>query len=717
MARVEQNILISTEEAVLEILREMDSLAHHEERDRAAMRRAVSDYAAMQVMPLLDEMSVSELSRLKQNLHISLLQKSGYETVGSLLRSDARTLSEINGISRETGEFLIDASEQIRKDLAAASHFRLGAEPEQKEILKSIYVLIGHRQLAPSAIRIYDRYHDTLESLLEKVKPLHARGLAWFFTAPKKKREARLAFEELNHLLSAEPGRQVEQLKQKDDLLQSVSEEDLYAYYRANAAVFENILLEQDDRFVDYDVIEGGIPSEMAAEISRYELNRDLLKAQLRPYQEFGVKYILVQKNCLLGDEMGLGKTIEAIGAMAHLASQGEMHFMVVCPAGVRINWQREILKHSKLNPVLIHGADENALGEWIGFGGVAVTTYESIARFRLPEGFRMAMLTADEAQYVKNPKAQRTQNLRNLSMQSERTLYMSGTPLENRVDEMIELVRALSPTVADELEGRKYMAAAPMFRELLSPVYLRRKREDVLSELPDLNVTDEWCLIHPEELVQYRMSLSAGLFHHMRRVSWETDEIEKSAKGQRLYELLNTAAEEARRVLVFSWYLDTLHTIEKMFGQRCLGTISGALSPDQRQVLIDRFSGSEPGSVLLMQTMTGGTGLNIQAASMIIFAEPQIKPSLEQQALSRAYRMGQTRSVTVHRLLAVGTVDEAVCDLLEQKQALFDAFADESAVAEAEMSSREEREWIRSLIQKEKEKYLQSEETDHEGN
>ena len=185
-----------------------------------------------------------------------------------------------------------------------------------------------------------------------------------------------------------------------------------------------------------------GLPEQLVQEIEAHPLNLQYLKATLRSYQTFGTKYIVHQGKTLLGDEMGLGKTIQAIAAMAAMKAEGKTHFMVVCPASVLINWCREIEKHCHLAVTKIHGNDEAALRCWRENGDVAVTTYESISRFQLPETFPISMIVTDEAHYVKKPETLQTKSLKKLLAQTEYVLFMSGTPLENRVEEMCALVQ-----------------------------------------------------------------------------------------------------------------------------------------------------------------------------------------------------------------------------------------------------------------------------------
>ncbi len=166
------------------------------------------------------------------------------------------------------------------------------------------------------------------------------------------------------------------------------------------------------------------------------------------------------------------------------------------------------------------------------------------------------------------------------------------------------------------------------------------------------------------------------------RRVSWNVDDLKDSSKASRLLELVEEAESENRKVIVFSFFLDTIHKVTMLLRNRCTNPINGSVTPQRRQEIIDEFDNAPAGTVLVAQIQSGGTGLNIQSASVVILCEPQFKPSIENQAISRAYRMGQTRNVLVYRLLCERTVDEKIMSILESKQATFDAFADKSVAA-----------------------------------
>ena len=159
-------------------------------------------------------------------------------------------------------------------------------------------------------------------------------------------------------------------------------------------------------------------------------------------------------------------------------------------------------------------------------------------------------------------------------------------------------------------------------------------------------------------------------------------EDLSLSSKAKRLAEIVEEAQEDGRKVIVFSFFLDTIAKVCSLLGDRCTEPINGSIPPAKRQEIVDAFDKAPAGAVLPAQIQAGGTGLNIQAASVVVLCEPQLKPSIENQAVSRAYRMGQARNVLVYRLMCDETIDERIMELLAEKQKQFDAFADESVVA-----------------------------------
>jgi SNF2 family DNA or RNA helicase len=245
-------------------------------------------------------------------------------------------------------------------------------------------------------------------------------------------------------------------------------------------------------------------------------------------------------------------------------------------------------------------------------------------------------------------------------------------------------------------------LSATDSFKKEVAPVYLRRVRDDVLTELPDLIENEDWLEPSSVELNLYYDSVMSGNFMAMRRISWDGD-ISQSCKADRLLELCDEARDESRKVIVFSFFRDTLSKVCRLLGSRAIGPITGDVSNAKRQEMIDEFTEAEDGKVLVAQVQAGGVGLNIQSASVVVFCEPQIKPSLETQAISRAYRMGQVRNVHVHRLLCVETIDERMMEMLARKQAEFDTYADESVAGKESLREQSENAWIKDIIEQER--------------
>ena len=426
----------------------------------------------------------------------------------------------------------------------------------------------------------------------------------------------------------------------------------------------------------------GGLPAAIADAVEATSVDLSLMTANLRRYQQFGTQYIVHQKRVLLGDDMGLGKTIQVLAAMCHLAAQGKKRFFVVAPNSVLINWEREVRKHTKLNPIVVHGFDrDDELAQWRREGGVAITTYTTLAR--LLEGIdKVDLLAVDEAHSVKNPSAQRTQSVKQLCGLAEYAVFMSGTALENRLEELHTLVTTVQPNIGAEVSAllRQVRPVPAEVRTQLAPVYLRRTQADVLTELPDLTETDEVIPLEPADLEAYRASPD-NLMHRRLAATIGVGNMQ-SAKFDRLKELLDGYKEDGRKVAVFSFFRQVLNDVSTSVGG--CPQINGSISAEERQLVLDRFAAQEGFGVIALQIEAGGIGINLQCAQVVILMEPQFKPSTERQAIARVRRMGQTRKVNAHRLIAKGTVDEALVLLVEIKKQVFADYAQRSAVTEA---------------------------------
>ncbi len=671
------------------------------------LRQTADAFWSAKFRAALEDMSVDMLSQSKKGIRVSYLKDAGITNIYTLSKKTVAQLEALEGIGLQGAQRISMLTRQIVDNARKKLSVRIDAdEPSVADdaLIRALRTLLEHDAQRVRFRALFDTHHIPLQQELKDAKPASG-SLRWFFTGAEKKEYAIRAARSLQRRLDGDLGDET----LFDEYDHNPDATECRIYFRQNSAICYAALERHCAHLNTAELPPTGLSQELLAAVEAQVLDLRYLKATLRSYQAFGVKYAVHQKRTLLGDEMGLGKTIQAIGVMAAIKAQGKTHFMVVCPASVLINWYREIQKHSHLGVTKIHGADEQALESWLKDGDVAVTTYESISRFALPKGFGFHMLVVDEAHYVKNPEAQRTVAMGSLLEKTEGVLYMSGTPLINRVDEMCFLVGCLQPKIAKQLEKVKNVSTAQQFRQELAPVYLRRVREDVLKELPDLTEKAQWCQMSGEEMAAYREAVVSGNLMAMRQVSWQVRDLAKSAKAQRLLELCNDARESGRKVIVFSFFRKTLEKVRQLLGDRCMDTISGDINPARRQEIVDEFNAAEPGAVLVSQVQAGGTGLNIQAASVIIFCEPQLTPAIENQAIGRAYRMGQTQDVLVHRLLADGTIDERMLEILSGKQVEFDSFADDSVVGSGQLEAQASS-WVTQMVREEQERIAQAE-------
>uniref|UniRef100_UPI001603356A DEAD/DEAH box helicase n=1 Tax=Nocardioides pelophilus TaxID=2172019 RepID=UPI001603356A len=456
---------------------------------------------------------------------------------------------------------------------------------------------------------------------------------------------------------------------------------DPRADFAARPADYYAMLSELGYLVEDEEASHGDLPPGLVESVREQALRTEALTVALRGYQSFGARFALVQRKVILGDEMGLGKTIEALAVLAHLWSTGATHFLVVCPPGVLVNWLREIAARSTLEAHRIHGPDaQEAAAAWVARGGVAVTTYDTawMESRAWSQGPTIACVVVDEAQYVKNPEAQRSRRTAALLAGVERAILLTGTPMQNHVGEFRTLISYLQP---DLMSGPVELAPR-LFRRAIAPAYLRRNQEDVLAELPGLVEVEEWLPMGPADLAAYREGVEAGNLMQMRRAAMLHGA--DSPKVDRLVEIVEEAEDNGRRVIVYSFFNEVLAAVRAVLDGPVFGPLDGSVAAAARQRMVDEFSDAEGGAALLAQVTTGGVGLNIQAASVVVLCEPQLNPALEAQAVARAHRMGQLHSVQVHRLLSEDSVDERIHELLGQKRELFEEYAGTSVTAAA---------------------------------
>ncbi|MFE4968584.1 SNF2-related protein [Streptomyces sp. NPDC056660] len=456
------------------------------------------------------------------------------------------------------------------------------------------------------------------------------------------------------------------------------------------------------------------------------------LRATLRDYQLRGLAWLDLMTSLGLGgclaDDMGLGKTITVIAL--HLKRARTEPTLVVCPASLLGNWQREIARFAPGVPVRrFHGPDRTLDGL---DGGFVLTTYGTLraAAARLADQ-PWGMVVADEAQHVKNPYSATAKALRTIPTPAR--VALTGTPVENNLSELWALLDWTTPGLlgplksfrarhARAVENGEDQQAVARLAGLVRPFLLRRKKSDpgIVPELPPKTETDHPVPLTREQAALYeavvresmlaietaegvaRRGLVLKLLGALKQICdhpalYLKEETRgdglaaRSGKLTLLDELLDTVLAEDGSVLVFTQYVGMARMITAHLQARAVPVdlLHGGTPVPERERMVDRFqAGATP--VLVLSLKAAGTGLNLTRAGHVVHFDRWWNPAVEEQATDRAYRIGQTQPVQVHRLVTEGTVEDRIAEMLEAKRALADAILGSGESALTELTDRE---------------------------
>jgi SNF2 family DNA or RNA helicase len=449
----------------------------------------------------------------------------------------------------------------------------------------------------------------------------------------------------------------------------------------------------------------------------KFELPKDF-NATLRAYQTEGFEWLCRLSawgvGACLADDMGLGKTVQGLALIQSRASKGAT--LVLAPASVCRNWEAECRKFTPtLNPILFSDSDRELTLEGAGVNDLLITTYDLMARstemFAKKE---FATIILDEAQAIKNRTTKRSEAA--MQLQGDFKIIMTGTPMENHLGELWNLFQFINPGLlgspekfqekfALPIEKNGDEAARDQLRKLLQPFMLRRKKDEVLKELPaktEITLTVElskqerafYEALRRKAIADLESDQSEEPKHlkilaqimRLRRAAChpqlvdETFEGIESAKLKLFGEVVEELLENGHKALVFSQFVGHLSILKNYLEERGIKYqyLDGQTPMKLRQKRIEAFQNGE-GDLFLISLKAGGTGLNLTNADYVIHMDPWWNPAVEDQATDRAHRIGQEKPVTVYRLVTENTIEEKILKLHEQKRDLADSLLEGS--------------------------------------
>lgn len=444
------------------------------------------------------------------------------------------------------------------------------------------------------------------------------------------------------------------------------------------------------------------------------------LEATLRPYQARGVAWLRAMTELGIGaclaDDMGLGKTLQVIALHLHRVVAGQGPTLVVCPTSLVANWEREVRRFAPTVPVRRYHGSDRGLDD-LGPDELVVTSY-GVAR-RDVEALGAAgftLVVADEAQQAKNPASATARALRRLPARAR--VALTGTPMENRLSELWSVLDWSTPGLLGSLEGFTRSVAVPVERyqdpdaterlaRMIRPFLLRRRKQDpeIAPDLPERIVRDVPVALTAEQVTLYEAEVREAMAQIRSRRGIERQGLVlrlltvlkqicnhpaqylhqraplagRSGKLAALEDLVQAVLDEGESVLVFSQFVEHLSLIEARLGELGIetATITGKVPARRRTQVVDAFqAGAVP--VLLLSLRAAGVGLNLTRATHVVHADRWWNPAVEDQATDRAHRIGQHRTVEVHRLVAEGTLEDRIAAIIERKRALAESIVGE---------------------------------------
>ena len=418
----------------------------------------------------------------------------------------------------------------------------------------------------------------------------------------------------------------------------------------------------------------------------------------LFPFQQAGVERLVSQRNVLLADEMGLGKTIQAIAALRLLKARGQLQAaLVVAPAGLVLQWRRQFRDWApELRLSTAVGSAENRRRAWHTAADIFLVGYETLRsdlglKDDCAPGVRLYdVVVADEAQRLKNAGSELSRAVKRLHR--SHTWALTGTPLENRLDDLLSILDFVVPGGFDPRQK------AAGLRELLGQVQLRRRRLDVLPDLPPKYSSTVFLELGDDQRAAYRRAETEGLVRlralgrdlrithvlelilRLKQICNFSPESGQSTKLTDLRSRLDSVAAAGEKALVFSQFVDEpfgARQIARELGEFRPLLYFGGLDGGARTAVISEFERDVGRHVLILSLKAGGVGLNLTSASHVFHFDRWWNPAVEAQAEDRVHRIGQARDVHVQSYVVADSIEERIQTILIEKRALFDDVID----------------------------------------
>ena len=435
---------------------------------------------------------------------------------------------------------------------------------------------------------------------------------------------------------------------------------------------------------------------------------------ELMPFQQDGVGALLNEPRLLLADDMGLGKTIQAIAAMRILrAKRAIRSCLVVAPASVLDQWRREIAKWApELSAIIIRGPAADRSWQWTAESDVTLVSFDTLRsdfgnNTQSPiRSRKWDIVIADEAQRIKNRN--HTSNALK-GLRRVRSWALTGTPIENHEEELASIMEFVDH---DAKSPPKRYHPGPALLERHRELQLRRKKGDVLEDLPSKQETKLTIDLYPKQRASYDKAERDGIIYlkslgaevsivhvlelivRLKQICNADPETGESSKLDDIKDRIQQLSAQGHKALVFSQY--TSDTAGVAAAARYLRefnplTLTGDMPQHQRTAAIDLFKTRDEYKVMALSLRAGGLGLNLQEASYVFHLDRWWNPAIERQAEDRSHRIGQTVKVNVIKYSCTGTIEERIDQILERKQDLFDQLIDDVSLDLSTQLSREE--------------------------